>query len=60
MKCVECIESEVSYAECVESRVIGPFRCVFGSFYSNETLSEFRFKSCRERENIWCKFYLPG
>ena len=31
MKCAECLESEVSYAECVESRVIGPFRCVFGS-----------------------------
>ena len=31
MKCVECLESEVSYAECVESRVIGPFLRVFGS-----------------------------
>ena len=31
MKCVECLESEVSYAECVESRVIGVFLRVFGS-----------------------------
>ena len=31
MKCVECLESEVSLAECVESRVIGQFLRVFGS-----------------------------
>ena len=31
MKCVECIESEVSYAECVESRLIGEFLRVLGS-----------------------------
>ena len=59
MKCIECVESESSYAECVESRVIGAFLRVFGSL--TQIYPYLRFaSSCRERENIWCKFYLPG